>query len=854
MSGASTFAETLSAWVRQRVLGAAGLVAIPLLILMAGALAPGLAGAQQAVASSFEERLEAWRRSLEAAEGAVALPELSETQAKEIRAELARLRAAAQAAVTEAETQLAPVRARLAALGPPPAEGEPPEAEEIARQRDSINRQIAVLDAHVKQSEVVIARSNELDGRISAARRAQTVRLLSGRFPLPLAPDTVAAAVPEGLTIMGQLLAAPLAWWDTLSLEERSNILFFRTLLPVVAVLTVVLGLLLRHFLLRWFRRDPGEEAPGYTRRLFAAIAKGIGDGAIPALLLGLFLYISTREDTLLTGLLGDTVQSLCLALILLLLALALPRAVLAPDLPAWRLLPVLPENARRINRRVTLLAAVFAFDLFFVQATASLPVSLELESLYGLVLTTLEAVVALTLLPASLWQYAPDAQEHRPQEEQDEAPKGRRQAWTVARRLAGLIALAAIFASLIGYAELGNFLINNLIFTFGLLGGIFVLRGLGRELIGAALRARMIRENLELRHGTRSVLKFWFRFALDVGALGIGIALGLLIWGVPSADLWLGIVALFSGFRIGNVTISLGEIVAAVVVFLAIVAVTRMLQRTLNEKVFPRTRFDMGVRNSLSMALGYVGFAIAMLIGINALGLDLSNLAIIAGALSVGIGFGLQAIVNNFVSGLILLVERPVKVGDWVIVGGYEGTVKRISVRATEIETFDRQSVIIPNSELISSAVGNWTHKDRLCRIIIDVGVAYGSDTAKVREVLLACAEANPHVLKQPAPYVLFRNFGDSSLDFQLRCFLTDIDYFLRVPSDLRFTIDEAFRKESIEIPFPQRDLHVKSLGELPQALAEGRTESAAPASPARAAAPTPIAAVREVPEGEGS
>ena len=289
-------------------------------------------------------------------------------------------------------------------------------------------------------------------------------------------------------------------------------------------------------------------------------------------------------------------------------------------------------------------------------------------------------------------------------------------------------------------------------------------------------------------------------------------------------------------------------------VVFLAIVAVTRMLQRTLNEKVFPRTRFDMGVRNSLSMALGYVGFAIAMLIGINALGLDLSNLAIIAGALSVGIGFGLQAIVNNFVSGLILLVERPVKVGDWVIVGGYEGTVKRISVRATEIETFDRQSVIIPNSELISSAVGNWTHKDRLCRIIIDVGVAYGSDTAKVREVLLACAEANPHVLKQPAPYVLFRNFGDSSLDFQLRCFLTDIDYFLRVPSDLRFTIDEAFRKESIEIPFPQRDLHVKSVGELPQALAEGRTESAAPASPARAAAPTPIAAVREVPEGEGS
>ena len=258
-----------------------------------------------------------------------------------------------------------------------------------------------------------------------------------------------------------------------------------------------------------------------------------------------------------------------------------------------------------------------------------------------------------------------------------------------------------------------------------------------------------------------------------------------------------------------------------------------------------------MGVRNSLSMALGYVGFAIAVLIGINALGLDLSNLAIIAGALSVGIGFGLQAIVNNFVSGLILLVERPVKVGDWVIIGSYEGYVKRISVRATEIQTFDRQSVIIPNSELISSAVGNWTHKDRLCRVIINIGVAYGSDTGKVREVLLRCADENPRVLNQPQPSVMFRNFGDSSLDFQLRCFLSDVDYFLQVPSDLRFAIDEAFREEGIEIPFPQRDLHVKSVGELPKALAE----SAAPKAERKLAPPRPITAtVRDVPEAESS
>ena len=826
-----------------------GLCILAVLVLGIGVLGTGLAAAQQAQEAPlpFEERLAAWEETLSRAEAELASPDLTEEDARRIQGELNALRTQAQAATEEALAELAPVRARLDALGPPPAEGEPPEAEEIAEQREAIGAQIATLDAHVKQSELLIARANELGGRISAARQAKLVRQLGQRFPLPLAPDTIKAAIPEAFAIIGRMIAAPEAWWDTLSLEQRSDFLLYRTLL--LALLAIALGFLLRFLLLRWLARDPAEEAPTYTRRLVAAIGKGVADGAIPALILGMFLYRGSRDDRLLSGLLHDMSQGLWVALIMLVLALALPRAVLAPDLPAWRLLPVLPDNARRISRRIKVLATVFAVDLFLIVSTESLPTSLELDSLFGLIFTSLEAVVALTLLPASLWQYAPDTGEDPREDEEDELPKGRRQAWTLSRRLAGLIALAAIVTSLLGYAELGNHLINSLIVTGGLIGGLFLLRGLGRELIGAALRAGPVRRSLELNHRTRSVLKFWFRFALDILALGFGISMALLIWGVPADDLWIGVTALLSGFEIGNVTISPSEIATAVLIFLVIMAVTRMLQRTLNEKVFPRTRFDMGVRNSLNMAIGYVGLAIAVMVGIGALGLDLSNLAIIAGALSVGIGFGLQAIVNNFVSGLILLIERPVKVGDWVIVGGHEGTVKRISVRATEIETFDRQAVIIPNSELISQAVGNWTHKDRLCRVIIDVGVAYGSDTEKVRDVLLACAADYPHALKQPAPYVIFRNFGDSSLDFQLRCYLTDVDYFLMSSSDLRFAIDKAFREEGIEIPFPQRDLHVRSAEGLSGAKLPEAAPAAAPAP--RKPAQTPVD--REMPEGEG-
>ena len=190
-------------------------------------------------------------------------------------------------------------------------------------------------------------------------------------------------------------------------------------------------------------------------------------------------------------------------------------------------------------------------------------------------------------------------------------------------------------------------------------------------------------------------------------------------------------------------------------------------------------------------------------------------------------------------------------KVGDWVIVGGHEGTVKRISVRATEIETFDRQAVIIPNSELISAAVSNWTHKDRICRRIIEVGVAYGSDTEKVRDILLSCAAEHPNVLKQPAPFVLFRNFGDSSLNFQLRCYLSDVDYALRTPSDLHFAIDKAFREAGIEIPFPQRDLHVKSVGELPEAVKEAAPDAAPTVGRPRSEAPVPATA-KDMPEAE--
>jgi small-conductance mechanosensitive channel len=187
--------------------------------------------------------------------------------------------------------------------------------------------------------------------------------------------------------------------------------------------------------------------------------------------------------------------------------------------------------------------------------------------------------------------------------------------------------------------------------------------------------------------------------------------------------------------------------------------------------------------------------------------------MTLLASALGVGIGFGLQTIVNNFVCGLILLLERPLRMGDTIELGGQWATIAKIGLRSTTIRTFDQADVIVPNTDLITNQVTNWTLTDRRARGIIPVGVAYGSDVPLVMQTLKECALAHPGVMKSPEPLILFRSFGDSSLNFELRAWVANVDHRLQVVSDLHQDIDRRFRQAGIEIPFPQRDLHVRGV-----------------------------------------
>lgn len=710
--------------------------------------------------------------------------------------------------------RLTAINERLDEIGPARGEGEPPEPPALTEERQSLIAEKAEINALLGEAETVSLRINRLIEEIVQIRRDLFANTLSRRY------DISAAISPA---VLGDFATESTKVYNAVSSWLR---FVFSYKLPSVLLATfyaaLAAGVLLfggRRLFGDMLLADASKEEPSYLNRLSVAFWSTLLPSAALAVFLGATWFFYSYYGVLRRDI-GEMMVTLFNVIAIVFFVYRLSSAVFSPRKPNWRLVPVHTGAARALFWLTCVTALVTGLDFVAskVNQVMGSPLSLTVaKSFFATVIVGLLVVVIALVRP-----YV------------DETGKAR--GWhPLFRALIFLLGGGTILAALLGYIGLARFLSQQIVITGAILATMYIgyLSASAMSEVGAFARTtlgRQLSKRFHMDETTEDQLGLVLSIAINILVLAIGIPLIFLQWGFQWGDIQAWTYNFANEVRIGSISISLIGIVSGILVFLVGYFGTRGFQRWLDGKVMARGRVDAGVRNSISTAVGYAGIALAALIGISAAGIDLSNLALVAGALSLGIGFGLQNIVNNFVSGLILLAERPFKVGDWIVAGGVEGNVRKISVRATEVETFRRQTVILPNSELINAAVGNWTLRNRLGRVDVPVNVAYDNDPRHVHAVLLEIVNEQPGILKNPAPSVDFSGFAEGALNFVIRAVVPDITGTLAFTNELRFRIVERFRQEGIAMPSSPRDLQLRNAAAL-SALAAAPAQPAVPA-----------------------
>lgn len=761
------------------------------LLLVFGLAWAGAAGAQDAQGPDYT----AWEQDLAQVTAALKDGASSESRLNDLRAGLVDWRARFTAASDSNASAISVVQEQISALGPAPEEGES-ESDNTANRRAELSAQLSRLEEpglRATEARAVVEANIELIDKALRARQTDALMTL-GPSPLNPAhwPDTLSAITQGCIALANETLARSRDGRMLMAMRENGP--------AVVILLALALALLLRgrsviERMATYFERSAsirGQRALGFIVSL--------GQIAVPVCgLIGLSIAAGLAE---LTGQRGAaTLEAIVAAGWSFFIAHWLARRLFPRDEAepaAVSLDPAQRRRARLFTSALGFLTGLYQVLNIAAIPTMGLPISDPPER-------ASDAVAAVLIFPTmlltglALWQLARLLRRGLAGLDAEAHPNRTRFIGVVARA-AMLVAVLAPALAAIGYLSAANALIWPAIQSLALIGAILLLQGFVGDLYAAWMR--------DAEGARDALIPILVGFSLVLALLPVF----ALIWGVPAAqlaDLW---TRFRSGLSLGGVRISPTAILTFAVVFSIGYMITRLFQGTLRNTVLPKTRIDKGGQNAIVSGLGYVGIFLAALAAITSAGIDLSSLAIVAGALSVGIGFGLQNIVSNFVSGIILLIERPISEGDWIEVGGQQGYVRAISVRSTRIETFDRTDVIVPNADFVSGQVINYTRGNSIGRVIVPVGVAYGTDTRLIEKILLEIAEGHPMVMITPPPRVVFTGFGASSLDFEIRAILSDVNQRLSVLSEINHQIAAAFTAQGIEIPFPQQDLWLRN------------------------------------------
>lgn len=781
------------------------MLALPVLML-----APSPSKAQQPADQKVLD-FARWDKTASRAEATIEKAEASSAALEELRATLADFRAQALDVQNQNQARIDTLKSQLDALGPPPAEGVK-EADEVARRRSELNQQLSDTMAPILAAQEAYRRANGLIGEIDKIIRDRLADQLLTLGVSPLNP----VYWPEAITGVADLIEA-IGDEVTTALNSDTQKVQTRQNLPA-SLLLVALGLVLLTRARRWMLKAFGlmPEARSTPVGDIRAILISTTQVIVP--MLGIAALMQGLELTHLVGIKGGLVLSALLPMGLAFFGgrwLARTLFSNADGTPLF--FATLTEADNRAGQRyAALLGLVMALAALLQRLdhgnAFSQPAMVVLSFPVLLVAGLLLLRIGALMDPGKLTPGQPDN------------PLQRRIVQLIAR-IAIVLGLVAPVLAAIGYYTASISMVYPAILTLAVFGvGLILFRllaDLSESLLASALQSQDEEEDEEnKRLSLVPVALGFFLFAAAIPLLA-------LIWGARVSDLQEVWNYVNDGFSIGDTRITIRNLLLFVLVFSIGYTLTRLLQSALRTSVMPRTSLDAGGRNAILTGTGYVGIFLAAVAAISTAGIDLSNLAIVAGALSVGIGFGLQAIVSNFVSGVILLIERPISEGDWIEVGGQMGTVRSISVRSTRIETFDRSDVIVPNADLISSTVTNYTRGNTIGRAVLQVGVAYDSDVDRVIEILSAIARAHPMVIINPPPSVYFVSIGAESFNFEIRAILRDVNWILSVKSDLYREIVRQLAAENIEMPYSTRDIWLRNpetLRSTPPPASEGQ------------------------------
>jgi potassium efflux system protein len=724
---------------------------------------------------------------------------LTDDELKSRLAAIAPVQAKIAAALGVLTPRLGDIDARLAQLGPPPGPGQPPEDPDNAAARAKLARFRGQVDSEIKQGKLLTVEAGQLAKSLADRIRENFAARLwtqSRSIADPTLWRDFAGAAPSDLVRFRN------------ALNEQSHIFAASAKSPsqiIYWLLAAIVALLLlgpaRVWLNRVGYRRAIAAAPNDLRRSALAFWRVVVATATP--MVAALVLRGAFTDSL-TPAFEDAAGLAIRVIVFAAMLQGLGKAILSPRNAALRLAPIPDRVVARLAPFPALIGAAAGLASLVGGINSIFAASLP-TSIAGDCLTLLAEIAAVGGALAMVGRARHEHLTARAETATQGAARSRLP-WILAALAAWLALAAALVALLTGFLALSSFLMRETIWIGAVLASTFLLLRLADDLFPALLSpdgpvGRAVMTGIGL---SASALE-------QIGVLMSGVVrLGLLLFGwvtilAPfgaSADDIVGRVTTTSWvLHVGQVAISPGAILGGIALFAVGLLVTRGVRGWLESRYLPKTGMDVGVRTSLAAAVSYAGVIVAILLAFAYLGLSFSQIALFASALSVGIGFGLQAIINNFVSGLILLVERPIKVGDWIAIGDLEGDVKAINIRATEIEMMDRSKLIVPNSDLISKTVRNVTHGASAARLRITLRTDTNVDPAAMRDLMLERIRAHPEILAQPVPAVFLSDVRDGALEFTAFAFVASARVADRVKIDLLFQIVPDMKSKGISL-----------------------------------------------------